>query len=99
MSGIIGSRGPIRGLHPERTAAGRRGREPGLGRVQERAADGDDAEDAGREGHDDPDQGRVGGNLRGEVGCDLILMASHGRKGISALVFGSETKIPVLVCR
>jgi nucleotide-binding universal stress UspA family protein len=38
--------------------------------------------------------------------CDLICMASHGRKGISALVLGSETtkvlthsKIPVLVCR
>ncbi len=40
------------------------------------------------------------------AGCDLILMASHGRKGASALVLGSETvkvlthsKIPVLVCR
>jgi nucleotide-binding universal stress UspA family protein len=39
-------------------------------------------------------------------GCDLIFMASHGRKGITALVLGSETnkvlthtKIPVLVCR
>ena len=39
-------------------------------------------------------------------GCDLIFMASHGRKGISALILGSETnkvlthsKIPVLVCR
>ncbi len=39
-------------------------------------------------------------------GRDLILMASHGRHGISALVFGSETvkvlthcKIPVLVHR
>lgn len=38
--------------------------------------------------------------------CDLIVMASHGRRGISALVLGSEThkllihsKIPVLVCR
>ena len=38
--------------------------------------------------------------------CDLIVMASHGRKGISALVIGSETnkvlthsKTPVLVCR
>jgi nucleotide-binding universal stress UspA family protein len=41
-----------------------------------------------------------------EQGCDLILMASHGRPGISAVVLGSETlkvlthsKIPVLVCR
>jgi nucleotide-binding universal stress UspA family protein len=39
-------------------------------------------------------------------GCDLIFMASHGRRGMSALVLGSETtkvlshtKIPVLVCR
>jgi nucleotide-binding universal stress UspA family protein len=38
--------------------------------------------------------------------CDLIIMASHGRKGASALLLGSETtkvlahsKIPVLVCR
>lgn len=38
--------------------------------------------------------------------CDLIFMASHGRKGLSALVLGSETtkvlthsKTPVLVCR
>jgi nucleotide-binding universal stress UspA family protein len=37
--------------------------------------------------------------------CDLICMASHGRKGVAALVLGSETtkvlthsKIPVLVC-
>jgi nucleotide-binding universal stress UspA family protein len=37
--------------------------------------------------------------------CDLIVMASHGRKGVSALVLGSETVkvlthtgIPVLVC-
>lgn len=38
--------------------------------------------------------------------CDLIVMASHGRKGISAVVLGSETNkvlthssIPVLVVR
>ena len=38
--------------------------------------------------------------------CDLIVMASHGRRGLSALVLGSEThkvlihsKIPVLICR
>jgi nucleotide-binding universal stress UspA family protein len=41
-----------------------------------------------------------------EQGCDLIVMASHGRHGVSALLLGSETtkvlthsKIPVLVCR
>jgi nucleotide-binding universal stress UspA family protein len=39
-------------------------------------------------------------------GCDLIVMASHGRRGVSAIVLGSETvkvlthsKIPVLVHR
>jgi nucleotide-binding universal stress UspA family protein len=42
----------------------------------------------------------------GSKGCYLIVMASHGRQGISALLFGSETvkvlthcKIPVLVHR
>ncbi len=40
------------------------------------------------------------------TGCDLIFMASHGRRGIAALLLGSETqkvlthsKIPVLVYR
>ena len=39
-------------------------------------------------------------------GCDLIVMASHGRGGLSAMVLGSVTnkvltytKTPVLVCR
>jgi nucleotide-binding universal stress UspA family protein len=38
--------------------------------------------------------------------CDLIVMASHGRRGISALLLGSETqkvlthsKLPVIVVR
>jgi nucleotide-binding universal stress UspA family protein len=38
--------------------------------------------------------------------CDLIVMASHGRRGLSALLLGSETSkvlthstLPVLVCR
>lgn len=41
-----------------------------------------------------------------EKGCDLIVMASHGRSGIRAFLLGSETqkvlthsKIPVLVHR
>jgi len=41
-----------------------------------------------------------------ERGCDMIAMASHGRRGVSALVLGSETtkvlthsSIPVLVYR
>jgi nucleotide-binding universal stress UspA family protein len=39
-------------------------------------------------------------------GCDLIVMASHGRRGVSAILLGSETvkvlthcKLPVLVHR
>ncbi len=39
-------------------------------------------------------------------GCDAIQMASHGRRGISAILLGSETlkvlthsTIPVIVCR
>jgi nucleotide-binding universal stress UspA family protein len=41
-----------------------------------------------------------------EQGCDSIVMSSHGRRGISGLLLGSETqkvlthtKIPVLVLR
>jgi nucleotide-binding universal stress UspA family protein len=44
--------------------------------------------------------------VAGERQCDLIFMASHGRRGLSAVVLGSEThkvlthsKIPVLVFR
>ena len=39
-------------------------------------------------------------------GCDLILMTSHGRKGLAAVLLGSETrkvlthtKVPVLIVR
>lgn len=38
--------------------------------------------------------------------CDLVVMASHGRKGIAGLLLGSETikvlthsRLPVMVCR
>lgn len=41
-----------------------------------------------------------------ERGCDLIVMASHGRRGISRLLLGSQANqvvvqstIPVLICR
>jgi nucleotide-binding universal stress UspA family protein len=41
-----------------------------------------------------------------QKGCDLIIMASHGRRGVKALLLGSETQkvlvhsaIPVLVHR
>ena len=39
-------------------------------------------------------------------GCDLIVMASHGRRGLSRLLLGSQANrvvtqstIPVLICR
>ncbi len=45
-------------------------------------------------------------NAAEKFGCDLIFMASHGRRGFSGLLLGSETqkvlthsKIPVLVYR
>ena len=45
-------------------------------------------------------------NVAKEKGADLIVMASHGRRGVSALVLGSETQkllthssVPVLVYR
>jgi len=54
--------------------------------------------------HEHPYQAII--NTAASKGCDLIIMASHGRRGISAIVLGSETlkvlthcKIPVLVHR
>jgi nucleotide-binding universal stress UspA family protein len=45
-------------------------------------------------------------NAANKGGCDLIFMASHGRRGLSGLLLGSEahkvlthSKIPVLVYR
>lgn len=44
--------------------------------------------------------------VAGEIGADLIVMASHGRRGLGRLLLGSQTnnvlaqtKIPVLVTR
>jgi nucleotide-binding universal stress UspA family protein len=41
-----------------------------------------------------------------EKGCDLIVMASHGRRGVSRLLLGSQANevvtlstVPVLICR
>jgi nucleotide-binding universal stress UspA family protein len=54
--------------------------------------------------HDHPYQAII--DAANNQHCDLIVMASHGRHGISAIVLGSETvkvlthsTIPVLVCR
>jgi nucleotide-binding universal stress UspA family protein len=51
--------------------------------------------------HEHPYQAII--DTAGSKGCDLIVMASHGRHGISAIVLGSETvkvlthsRIPVL---
>ncbi len=54
--------------------------------------------------HDHPYRAII--DIAKSKGCDLIVMASHGRHGVAALVLGSETvkvlthcKIPVLVHR
>jgi nucleotide-binding universal stress UspA family protein len=53
--------------------------------------------------HDHPHQAIVA--TAKEKGCDLIVMASHGKGGIAAVVLGSvttkvltHTAIPILVC-
>ncbi len=57
-----------------------------------------------RKAHDHPWEAII--QVAQEKGCDLIVMASHGRSGVSAVVLGSETQkvlthstIPVLVVR
>jgi nucleotide-binding universal stress UspA family protein len=56
------------------------------------------------ERNDSPYEGII--RVAEQKGCDLIMMASHGRRGVGALLLGSETqkvltysKIPVLVYR
>jgi nucleotide-binding universal stress UspA family protein len=53
---------------------------------------------------DDPYEGIL--NAARDHGCDLVMMASHGRKGVSRLLLGSQTQkvlthsaIPVMVIR
>ena len=60
--------------------------------------------DCVREVHDQPYRAII--DVAHAKGCDLIVMASHGRRGVSALLLGSETvkvlthsTIPVLVYR
>jgi nucleotide-binding universal stress UspA family protein len=54
--------------------------------------------------HDNPYQAII--DTASEKGCDLIAMASHGRRGMAAVVMGSQatkilthSKVPVLVYR
>jgi nucleotide-binding universal stress UspA family protein len=54
--------------------------------------------------HEHPYQAII--DTANQRGCDLIVMASHGRRGVSAIVLGSETvkvlthsTVPVLVYR
>jgi nucleotide-binding universal stress UspA family protein len=54
--------------------------------------------------HEQPYQAIIDATKRND--CDLIVMASHGRRGVSALMLGSETvkvlthsTVPVLVYR
>jgi nucleotide-binding universal stress UspA family protein len=53
--------------------------------------------------HDHPYQAIIA--TAKDKGCDIIVMASHGRSGLSAILLGSvtnkvltHTNIPVLVC-
>jgi nucleotide-binding universal stress UspA family protein len=57
-----------------------------------------------RASHDHPWEAIV--HTAKDKGCDLIVMGSHGRRGLSAMILGSETQkvlthstIPVLVVR
>ena len=57
-----------------------------------------------RASHDHPWESIV--HTAKDKGCDMIVMASHGRRGLSAMILGSETQkvlphstIPVLVVR
>jgi len=54
--------------------------------------------------HDHPYQAII--DMAARESCDLIVMASHGRRGVSAIMLGSETvkvlthgAVPVLVVR
>jgi len=85
----------------ERAAAAAAGR---LAQVTEAAAKARVACDVVHAQHRHPYKSIIG--TANDKGCDLIVMASHGRRGISALVLGSETvkvlthsSVPVLVFR
>lgn len=75
-----------------------------LGRASEIAAKAGVATTARHEKDQYPAEGIV--KAAGAVGADLVVMASHGRRGISKLLLGSQatevlthSKVPVLICR
>jgi nucleotide-binding universal stress UspA family protein len=75
-----------------------------LRRAAQAAADAGIAAETLSSEHDSPHEGIIA--AAGSKACDLIFMASHGRRGASALLLGSETqkvlthcRIPVLVYR
>ena len=75
-----------------------------LGQVKDAAAEAGISCDTVHVEHEHPFQAII--DAAKTKGCDLIVMASHGRRGISAIVLGSETvkvlthsTIPVLVYR
>lgn len=75
-----------------------------LGAVAEAAETAGIASDGVQVEHEHPHQAII--DTARVKGCDLIVMASHGRHGVAAIIPGSETvkvlthcKIPVLVYR
>jgi nucleotide-binding universal stress UspA family protein len=75
-----------------------------LGRIEQLAKDAGVGCESVHSREDQPWQGII--NTASSKGADLIVIASHGRRGLSALMIGSETqkvvnhsKIPVLVYR
>lgn len=75
-----------------------------LGAIEKGAREAGVACDAVYERNDYPYDAII--RVANQKGCDLIMMASHGRRGVGALLIGSETqrvlthsKIPVLVYR
>ncbi len=75
-----------------------------LGEVQQLCADGNVPCDVVAVTSDVPYEAII--EAAEKSGCDLIFMASHGRRGISGFLLGSETnkvlthsKVPVLVYR
>lgn len=75
-----------------------------LAALQEEAADAGVACETLYAQHDSPCEEII--RVAEARGCDLIMMASHGRRGVKAFLLGSETqkvlthsKVPVLVYR